>query len=602
MSKIWRKSPVVALMMVVALLFSGIAIITYSENAYHTQKAQEVSVQARILASTLTAALAFNDRNAAQEYVGALAADPEIRIAGVYDANRALFAASPRFSEHPPAILPQIETPSFNSDRLTVTVPVAQDETYLGAVYIQTLTQPFSRRLERYGIVALLVIMASMAIAVLGSSHAAITRVNVALEEQARDLAKVNEDLRHQIAERERAEGALRQAQKMEAIGQLTGGVAHDFNNLLTTIMGNAELLEYRQDKTGKDPAAARMLASIISAAEGGAALTQRLLAFSRKQTLVPKVTDINKLVAGIYEMIRRTLGESIAIETRFASGLQMTFIDAHQLENALLNLAVNARDAMSASGTLTVETKNTWLAEDEAAAVEALPGPYVMVAVGDNGTGMPPEIMRRVFEPFFTTKSEGQGSGLGLSQVYGFVRQSLGYVRLRSEEGKGTTIQIYLPRWTGEEKAPAPESSPAQAPREEMYAGAGETVLVVEDDEEVRGYTVEAVTFLGYRVLETADANSALRLLEQRSDIKVLFTDVGLPGKNGCQLAEEALRLVPGLKILFTSGYIENANLQGGLQGGLPEGDVHFLPKPFTIEQLAKELREALWRNRTAA
>ncbi|MDA8248096.1 MAG: ATP-binding protein, partial [Rhodospirillales bacterium] len=373
---------------------------------------------------------------------------------------------------------------------------------------------------------------------------------------------------------------------KMETVGQLTGGVAHDFNNLLTAILGGADLLTRRL--TGLDETSRRVLAGISDAAQRGAALVHRLLAFSRKQALRPEVTDVNRLIAGMSELLRRTLGEQIAVETVLAGGLWRTSIDRNQLENAILNLAVNARDAMPDGGRLTLETGNTLL-DDEYAATnpEAKPGQFVLVAVSDSGAGMNAEVMRRAFEPFFTTKPEGAGTGLGLSQVYGFVRQSGGTVKIYSEPGQGTTVKLYLPRHVGEGEV-APETD---LPTQQVPEG-HETVLVVEDHEDVRAYAVSALGHLGYRVLQAEDAERGLAMLDAHPEIALLFTDVGLPGgRNGRALSEAAQARRPGLKVLFTTGYARNAIVHHGI---LDLG-VQLLPKPYTLEMLARKLRAVL-------
>ena len=397
----------------------------------------------------------------------------------------------------------------------------------------------------------------------------------------------------HDVTERRQAEealeetrAALAQAQKLDAIGQLTGGVAHDFNNLLTAILGGVELLEHRPQ--AMEPESADLLAMIRRASERGATLTQRLLAFSRKQTLTPQPTDLNRLVAGLSDLLRRTLGEHIQIETVLAGGLWITRIDRNQMESSLLNLAVNARDAMPEGGKLTIETGNTYLdAEYAAAHTEVTAGQYVLVAVTDSGTGMSEEVLAHAFDPFFTTKEMGRGTGLGLSQVHGFVKQSGGHVKLYSETGRGTTVKIYLPRLIAAE-APAivaPRAAPATLPE------GTETVLVVEDDDDVRTYSVNTLRILGYHVIDAADGLTALRLVEEQPGIALLFTDVGLPGMNGRQLADAARQRNPALQVLFTTGYARNAIVHHGI---LDIG-VHLLPKPFTITDLAKTLRGLL-------
>ncbi len=385
--------------------------------------------------------------------------------------------------------------------------------------------------------------------------------------------------------ERREIEEQLRQAQKMEAIGQLTGGVAHDFNNLLTVILGNLDNL---QRHLPDSPEAQRMVGAITRAADRAATLTHRLLAFARRQPLEPKPIDVNRLVAGVSDLLRRSLGEGIVIETVLASGLWRTLADPNQLENALLNLAVNARDAMPAGGRLTLETANGLLDENYAAAHEDVrPGQYVLIAVSDTGTGMSKEVAERAFEPFFTTKEVGQGTGLGLPQVYGFVKQSGGHVKIYSEPGEGTTVKLYLPRLAAE-----PEGDLAAEPALPPASAAGETILVVEDDPDVRSYSAEILRSLGYRVIEAPAGPAALRLIEEEPEIRLLFTDVGLPGGfNGRQLADEAQRRRPDLAVLFTTGYARNAIVH---QGRLDPG-VELIVKPFTAANLGAKVRQVL-------
>ncbi|MGE0260089.1 MAG: PAS domain-containing protein [Alphaproteobacteria bacterium] len=411
-------------------------------------------------------------------------------------------------------------------------------------------------------------------------------------------LRRLNEVLENRVAaevgKRMAAEEALRQSQKMEAIGQLTGGIAHDFNNILHVILGNLDALRRlaatdpeRFAKEGFD----RFVASAVRGAERAATLTQRLLAFGRRQALNPAPIDVNRLVASLSDLLRRLLGETIGVETVLGGGLWRTVADANQLENALLNLAVNARDAMPAGGKLTIETANTHLDEAYAAAhreVEA--GQYVMVAVSDTGAGMTRAVMEKAFEPFFTTKAIGQGTGLGLSQVYGFVKQSGGHLKLYSEPGEGTTVKLYLPRLTPE--AARRESSGAAG---HLPAGTdGRLILLVEDDPDVCTNTVEMLRELGYRVAAAADGPGALRLLDSTPDVNLLLTDVGLPGAlDGRQLADEATRRRPGLRVLFTTGYARNAIVH---HGRLDPG-VELITKPYSLSDLGAKLRQVLSR-----
>jgi signal transduction histidine kinase len=423
-------------------------------------------------------------------------------------------------------------------------------------------------------------------VCVLGALVGYFTRHSFAQVAAARDrLIVANAELIEQVRRREQVEGQLRQSQKMEAIGQLSGGIAHDFNNMLGVITGALDLMQ-RRIRTG-DFGIERFMEAAIKATERAAGLTHRLLAFARQQPLAPEPINANKLIGNMSDLLRSTLGEHIRIETVAAAGLWLTKADAHQLESAILNIAINARDAMPNGGHLTIETGNVFL--DDAYCrqnAEAEPGQFVLIAISDTGTGMAPEVAARVFDPFFTTKPVGRGTGLGLSQVYGFIKQSRGHIKLYSEPGDGTSVKIYLPRLTDEteklERAPPPAA---------QRGDAREVVLVVEDDQLMRQMSVDALTDLGYGVVDSGNAMEALRVLDGRPDVKLLFTDVVMPEMNGKRLADEALRRRPDLKILFTTGYTPNAVVHGGV---LDPG-VNFLGKPFTLEQLAAKVRATL-------
>lgn len=405
-------------------------------------------------------------------------------------------------------------------------------------------------------------------------------------------FAKVTRDL----TERRAAEEHLRQSQKMEGIGQLTGGVAHDFNNLLTIIIGNLEALQqHLQDESQDTGRLQRSADNAMRGARRAESLTQRLLAFSRQQPLEPKSIDVGRLVSGMSDFLRRTLGEQVAVETVLAGGVWRAHVDPNQLEVAIVNLAVNARDAMPAGGRLTIETANVHLDERYAAAqAEVLPGQYVMLAVTDSGTGMPPDVKAKAFDPFFTTKDVGQGTGLGLSQVYGFVKQSRGHVKIYSEAGEGTTVKVYLPRFHAEI-----DEAEESVVRTIARGTRGETILVVEDDEDVRNYSTETLRDIGYQVVEAPNARVALQMLESHPEVAAVFTDVGLPGgMNGRQFAEEARKHRPHLKVLFTTGYARNAIIH---DGRLDPG-VELLTKPFTQAALADKLRDIIDARSTPA
>ena len=384
-----------------------------------------------------------------------------------------------------------------------------------------------------------------------------------------------------------RTEEQLRQAQKMEAVGQLTGGLAHDFNNLLTGISGSLELLQTRLAQ-GRTADLERYVCAAQGAARRAAALTHRLLAFSRRQTLDPKPTNVNRLIAGMEDLIRRSVGPSVSIEVVGAVGLWTTLVDPSQLENALLNLCINARDAMPDGGRITIETANKWMDKRSALQRDLRPGQYLCLCVSDTGTGMPPEVIARAFDPFFTTKPIGQGTGLGLSMIYGFVRQSGGHVSVYSEVGHGTTMCLYLPRYDGQEDGP----HVAEAAEEAKPARLGECVLVVDDEPTVRMLVTEVLEDRGYIALEGSDAAEGLQVVQSSARIDLLVTDVGLPGgMNGRQFAEAARQIRPGLKTLFITGYAENAVLSHGhLEAGM-----HVLTKPFAMEVLATRIEELI-------
>ncbi|MFG5119173.1 PAS domain S-box protein [Methylorubrum sp. POS3] len=415
---------------------------------------------------------------------------------------------------------------------------------------------------------------------------------NIEAELRAKaQLEAFNASLEQQVAARTaelmQAEEALRQSQKMEAVGQLTGGLAHDFNNLLTGITGSLELLQTRlaQGRLGEID---RYVNAAQGAAKRAAALTHRLLAFSRRQTLDPKPTDVNRLVAGMEELIRRTIGPATTLEVVTAGGLWSALIDPGQLENALLNLCINARDAMPGGGRITIETANRWLDEHAARERDLDPGQYLSLCVTDTGTGMSPEVIAKAFDPFFTTKPLGQGTGLGLSMIYGFVRQSGGQVRIYSELGQGTTMSLYLPRHYGSAEEAGSLPDLAAAPRAEQ----GETVLIVDDEPTVRMLVTEVLEDLGYTAIEAADGPAGLKVLQSDVRIDLLVTDVGLPGgMNGRQVADAGRALRPGLRVLFITGYAENAVVGNGhLEPGMA-----VITKPFVMETLAARIKEMI-------
>lgn len=392
--------------------------------------------------------------------------------------------------------------------------------------------------------------------------------------------------LKTEVASREAAEGQVRQLQKMESLGSLTGGIAHDFNNMLAVVLGGIELAKWRL-RTDPDKAD-QLLDSAREGATRAATLTARLLAFSRNQPLAPAPLDLNNLVGGMSELLSRTLGDAIEVECIYAAGLWRCYADPNEVENAILNLAINGRDAMQASGKLTVETGNAHIDDSYARShSEVAAGQYVLICVTDTGTGMTQDTIDRAFDPFFTTKPVGKGTGLGLSQVFGFAKQSGGHVAIYSEVGQGTTVKLYLPRFIGVD----PGRSDAR-PTDVLPVGKpSEVILVVEDEHRVRSYAVDALRELGYTAISADSPFEALRTIDEQPEITVLFTDIVMPGMNGRQLADAALLKRPDLKVLFTTGYTRNAVVHNGMV----DVGVAFLSKPYGMGDLARKIRDVL-------
>jgi len=404
-------------------------------------------------------------------------------------------------------------------------------------------------------------------------ANAELARLNEALEQRVTD----------EVTSRMQAEEALRQAQKMEAIGQLTGGIAHDFNNMLASVIGALNLTQRRLTRGDLD--VDKFIEGALDSAYRAAALTQRLLQFSRQSPLEPVALDVNKLTAGMSDLLARTLGETIHVETVLSAGLWNAKADPSQLENVILNLAVNARDAMPEGGNLTIETSNAFVDEAYAGDNDMAVGQYVLVAVTDTGHGMSAEVLTKVFDPFFTTKAVGKGTGLGMSQVYGFAKQSGGHVKIYSEVSHGTTVKLYLPRQVGA------AASTGRSRAELAPSGGNETILVVEDEERVRSFAVEALKELGYAVLEASDGHRALEQLQANPDVAMLFTDVVMPGMTGRELADQAVHHRPKLKVLYSTGYTRNAIVHNGVV----DAGTHFLQKPYSLNDLARKVRVVL-------
>ncbi|MEJ8848010.1 ATP-binding protein [Variovorax rhizosphaerae] len=408
-------------------------------------------------------------------------------------------------------------------------------------------------------------------------TEAALQSLNATLEQRVHD----------EVEDRTKAEEQLRQVQKMEAVGRLTGGIAHDFNNMLAVIMGSLNLLQRKLAHGDAD--VERLANAAIEGTRHAAALTNRLQAFSRQQSLAPERIDPNNLVTGMSDMLARTLGERVRVETVLGAEVGPVMADRAQLENALVNLCINARDAMPDGGTLTLATANAVIDAAEAKNYAIAAGEYVLITTKDAGVGMVPEVMARAFDPFFTTKDVGKGTGLGLSQVYGFVRQSGGHVKVESAPGRGTVVEIYLPRHHGE--AIAASAAPAAQRTQVLRGTADEVVMVVEDEPRLRTVSVEALCELGYSVIEAASAHDALRMLGEGRTVSLLFTDVVMPEMSGRELADRARQRVPGLKVLLTTGYTRRAMPRNGALGP----DTRLLTKPFSVDQLALRVRQTL-------
>jgi signal transduction histidine kinase/CheY-like chemotaxis protein len=562
-----RGAPLVIVAMVTLLLLGGIGIIFQNEAAYRDLQAQEIRVQAEILSASVTAALDFGDAQAAQEAADAIRVNRQIRTIGIYDAAGALVAGYGRDGSEPVRRFAEPLPAAGNA--VTSAVPVLSRGERIGTVYLAADPEPLARRLARYIIIGLLVLMAALVVLVLGLAQGALRKVNRQLAERADALARANAELKVQIGERTKAEDQLRQAHKMQALGQLTGGIAHDFNNLLTVIQGSADML--RRPGLAEEKRL-RFAEAVVQASARAAALTGQLLAFARRQPLQPEVIDVNFLIRGMIDLLDRTLGERIEVRTELAAGPAMVEADRAQLESALLNIAVNARDAMPEGGLLTIRT---------AATHEGGHGQRIAISVSDTGAGMDAETLDRAFEPFFTTKATGKGTGLGLSQVYGFASQSGGDVRIASTPGEGTIVTLLLPRSGA--SGPAREDDEAQLP-ERRRSG---RILLVEDNEEVGAFAQDLLTELGHDVRRVRSGEEALRLaLAEPFDL--LFSDVVMPGMSGLDLADRLRRKRPDLPVILTTGYSDEIATSGA--GGRP-----VLLKPYRLETLAAAIDQVL-------
>ncbi|QAY79290.1 ATP-binding protein [Sphingosinicella sp. BN140058] len=571
----WPKVPVAAALMALVLLAVGLAVIFQSDRAYGLQKIEETRVQAEILAASVTPALDFGDAATAREAANALGVNPQIAAAGIYNRDGSRLAG---FERQPGALPARLAGDWALGGRLVqVVVPVVRERETIGSVYLSSVREPTLRRLARYSVVGLLVIMAVLVVLVLGFTQVALRRANWELEARADALSAAYAELQVQVEERTRAEDQLRQSQKMQALGQLTGGIAHDFNNLLTVIQGSADMLR----RPGLAEARrVRYAEAIVQTAGRAAALTSQLLAFARRQPLRAEVIDLNQHLEGMADLLDRTLGERVKVEIAVTPGLCPIEADPAQLESAILNIAVNARDAMPDGGTLTLRTAQAEPLEDGRTAVA--------LAVSDTGSGIPADVLARVFEPFFTTKDVGRGTGLGLSQVYGFAAQSGGIATLDSEVGVGTTVTLVLPCTARDCLVPA-----AAAP-ERARSGRTGTILVVDDNDEVGLFAETLLTELGHEVVRASSGAQAIERLGQRR-FDIVFTDVVMPGMSGLELAARAQQIAPASAVILTTGYSDEITRTG--TNGLP---VVF--KPYRLDTLAEMIDGALAAGATAS
>jgi signal transduction histidine kinase/CheY-like chemotaxis protein len=563
----WRTAPTAIFLIAMLIVAGGIGIILQNEVTFRSARDRQAMVAAEVLAGSVTAAVDFDDPVAAKEAVDAFQVNPQVRYVAVFDGGGSMLAAFDRSGKRSRLSLAQLPAPPPTNYR--VAVPVVSAGERVGTAVYEVEREAVARRLTRYVILGALAVLAALVIVTLGLAQAALHRANRELSERAEALSQANELLAEQIAERAKAEEQLRQSQKMQALGQLTGGIAHDFNNLLTVIQGSADILT--RDELADDRRK-RFAKAIVQAADNAAVLTSQLLAFARRQPLKPEIVDLSQLVAGMTDLLDRTMGERIKIETTLARSTPPVTVDRNQLQSAILNIASNARDAMPDGGTLSIRVSEVRSEAGERMAT---------ISVTDTGAGMDADTASRIFEPFFTTKKTGQGTGLGLSQVYGFATQSGGEVFVDSEPGHGTTVTLLLPCSEGGVTA-APHAEepvlPAQ-PRAE--------ILVVEDNEDVGQFAETLLTELGHSVTLATSGEEALELARAH-DYDVVFSDVVMPGMGGLRLAERLAEEKPELPVVLATGYSQEIAQSGS--GGRP-----VILKPYRLATLSQALADAM-------
>jgi signal transduction histidine kinase len=568
------RFPLLALGCLVLLLLAGVGIAVFNEQAARRQLAHEAEAQADLLASAVSGALAFEDSQAAQDYIDAVQVNPSVVSAAVYDEGGRQIAAFVRAGETSPSELAErTASTRFEAGRLTVVRPVTEGGQHLGAARLSLLDTPPAQTVARYAAYLLILALAALVVGVLAVAQGALRRANRDLAQRAAALAAANAQLEHQMAEREKAEEALRQSQKMEAIGRLTGGIAHDFNNLLMVASSGVELME-RTD----DPKRRKALSDgVRQAVERGAALTRQLLAFSRRSPLKTEVIALKDRIEGLSMLLERSLREDIEVRFDLPEDLWPVEADPGELELALLNLAVNARDAMPGGGRLLISARNR-------PGSGGGPG-GVSLVVADTGVGMAPGVAARIFEPFFTTKEVGRGTGLGLSQVYGFARSSGGTISVVSAEGEGAAFTLFLPRTD----RPATSGPPRPAADAAAGGGQGRRVLLVEDDDAVAAGVGHMLRDLDYVYVRSESAASALTALERAEAFDIILSDMIMPGgMDGLTLAQEVRRRWPGTPIVLMTGFSEAAAAAG-------EAGLTVLNKPYGVAELARVLETAL-------
>jgi signal transduction histidine kinase len=539
------------------MLLAGVGLVLWNESTYRAQRLRDLDIQAQTLAESIVAPLMFADFSAAQENTNALSTNPDIEAVGVYDdAGRMTATFQKPESTALPATSPETQSSGIRDGFFESSALVQRDGQTYGAVFLRARGEPLLLRLMRYAPVALLFLMAALALVLIGAAQIALTRANHELHARAEDLSQTNSRLEAEIAQRREAEEALVQSRKMEAIGQLTGGVAHDFNNLLMVVSGGLRMLVRHQDEERRGKA----MTAMRQAVERGAGLTRQLLAFSRRQTLEYKTIDAEQQINGMRDLLERSLRADIILEIAIPNGLPPVRTDPGQMELAILNLAVNARDAMPKGGVLTISAERNGA------------NTCVDIIVHDTGMGIPPEIRDRIFEPYFTTKQIGQGTGLGLSQVYGLAQQSGGAVRIESQIDAGTSVILSLP-------VSAETVTTPKAPTLPANNGQPRKILVVEDEDEVAGAVLAMLDELGHRSLRANSVDDAIALLRRQGPFDFVFSDIVMPGgKSGVDLARELATLAPELPVLLTTGY------SGGVDTDL---NWPLLRKPYEIDAL---------------